>query len=77
MHFILNESIDKLNQFRGIYQCGYYREWSIKGQKNNQTQLEAIKVLTSQIERADSENSSIIILGDANLCSEKWEEEGL
>ena len=51
------------------------REWTVDGQKNNQLQLEAIKILTDQIERADSENVSIVMLGDTNLCSKKWNEE--
>ena len=33
---------------RNILVCGFYREWSIDGQKNNKTQLDAIKVLTDQ-----------------------------
>ena len=35
-------------------------------------QLEAIKILTNQIEIADSENKKIIVLGDANMCTSKW-----
>ena len=35
-------------------------------------QLDAITILTKQFEQADSENKKIIVLGDANLCSTKW-----
>ena len=61
---------------RNILACGFYREWSVDGQKTNQLQLASIKELTVQLETADSENVSIVMLGDVNLCAEKWNEEG-
>ena len=35
-------------------------------------QIEAIQCFTNQIERATNENKTVVIVGDANLCSEKW-----
>ena len=32
-----------------------------------------MEIFTEQIERAAAENKDLIIMGDANLCSEKWE----
>ena len=51
---------------------GFYREWSKDGLLTTDEQLTSIKVLTSQIERADTENKPIIIMGDANICTSKW-----
>ena len=53
---------------------GFYREWSHEGRKSSEIQLEAIKIFCSQIEKASSEGKNIIIQGDANLCSEKWQQ---
>ena len=51
---------------------GFYREWSPGGVKSIEAQVEAMRVFTNQIEQAAAENKNIIILGDANLCSIKW-----
>ena len=51
---------------------GFYREWAPRGIKSVPTQVEAIQCFTNQIERAAAENKIIVIVGDANLCSEKW-----
>ena len=51
---------------------GFYREWSPGGVKSIKAQVEAMRVFTNQIEQAAAENKNIIILGDANLCSIKW-----
>ena len=52
--------------------CGFYIEWSHEGILSADTQLEAIKVFTSQIERASKKNKSMIIQGDVDLCSNIW-----
>ena len=51
---------------------GFYREWSPLGKSTIEAQVTAMEVFTEQIERATAENKTILILGDANLCSEKW-----
>ena len=42
-------------------------------QHTNKT-LESLKTFTSQIQLAAREGKPTVILGDANFCSEKWEE---
>ena len=52
---------------------GFYREWApLGGIRNIDAQIEAIEIFTDQIERAAAEKKQLIILGDANLCSERW-----
>jgi exonuclease III len=34
-----------------------------------------MKILNDQIERESKENKSSIMMGDANLCAQKWDEE--
>ena len=52
---------------------GFYREWAPKGIDTIEAQVKAMEVFTSQIENAAAENKNLILLGDANLCSEKWD----
>ena len=49
---------------------GFYREWTPGGERTTTAQIEAIKCFTYQIERAAAENKTVVIVGDANLCSE-------
>ena len=42
------------------------------GLLNTESQLNAIKELTRQMELADASKLPIIMMGDANLCSMKW-----
>ena len=51
---------------------GFYREWAPGGDSSVLAQVKAMQIFTSQIERAVAENKSVIILGDANLCCERW-----
>ena len=53
---------------------GFYREWSQNGVKSEKMQVEQINKFTEQIERALTQSSKIIIMGDANLCSTKWKD---
>ena len=64
----------KQNHKHNILICGFYREWSNDGLLNTQDQLDAIRILTSQIEKADAEGKKIVVLGDANLCASKWDD---
>ena len=52
--------------------AGFYRVWMQEGSKNNECQLAAIKVFNSQLEKASENHNSVLVLGDANLCAEKW-----
>ena len=56
--------------------CGFYREWSHDGERLTKNQIESIRISNLQIEKAANENKTVIIQGDANLCSAKWLEEG-
>ena len=51
---------------------GFYREWAPLGKNTIEAQVTAMEMFTEQIERATAENKTILIMGDANLCSEKW-----
>jgi hypothetical protein len=51
---------------------GFYREWAPRGNKAVQAQVEAIQLFTNQIETAASEGKTMVVLGDANLCCERW-----
>ena len=53
---------------------GFYREWTRHGDSSQRRQIESIRILTTQIEKAAEESKSLLILGDANLCMEKWAE---
>ena len=53
---------------------GNYREWSNDGILNSEEQLTSLKILTSQMEKADGENKPIIMMGDMNICTTKWNE---
>ena len=59
---------------RNLLVCGFYREWTRKGVNSQGGQMEALKSFTTQIERAANEGKSLVLMGDANLCSEKWAE---
>jgi exonuclease III len=58
---------------KNVLVCGVYREWNRDGLKTEKDQKHRLKILTSQLEKATEENKIIIMIGDANLCSQKWE----
>ena len=49
-----------------------YRQWSSYGDKSEAKQNEQMTIFTNQIDSINKTNSNIIITGDANLCSIKW-----
>ena len=53
--------------------CGFYREWNRDGLKNETDQLNRLKHFSEQIQKATLENKVLVIMGDANLCSQQWE----
>ena len=55
---------------------GFYREWAPGGTNSIDAQVQSIQIFTSQIEKAASENKTILLLGDANLCCESWDSPG-
>ncbi len=54
---------------------GFYQEWTRNDDSTEVGQLQRMKILNDQMERAAKENKSIIMMGDANLCAPKWDEE--
>ena len=51
---------------------GFYRVWSHNGENSEASQLNRINIFTNQIEQASANFKDVIILGDANLDTNKW-----
>ena len=51
---------------------GFYREWTQNGDKTEAAQIKRIEVFSKQIKEANKTNCDMLIMGDANLCSTKW-----
>ena len=52
---------------------GFYREWTPNGNRSIEAQVTAIQSFTKQIENATGEGKSVLVMGDANLCTLKWD----
>ena len=65
----------KQNTGKNLLVCGYYREWSKNGKKTEKEQVESIKVLIEQMEKATNEKNTVVMLGDMNINAEKWRDE--
>ena len=63
------------NNQKNLLVCGFYREWTRNGNNTENEQSLRLKIIIDQMERATRENKSTIMLGDANLCAHKWDEE--
>ena len=55
---------------------GFYREWTQDGQNSEAAQISRMEIFLEQVEKVSSKYEYIMILGDANLDSNKWEESG-
>ena len=55
--------------------AGYFIEWTWNGDNSEKAQMERMDNFAAQIEKANEKSCNIVILGDANLCSEKWNED--
>ena len=55
--------------------AGFYRQWSSKGDKSEKMQIKQVKDFAIQIESIAKKCNRVIITGDANLCSLKWNDE--
>ena len=53
---------------------GFYHECAQNGKTDESSQIERIKILTSQIDYAAKKYKNILVLGDANLDMNKWNE---
>ncbi len=60
---------------KNLLVCGFYREWTRNDDSTEAGQSQRMKILIDQMERAAKENKSIIMMGDANLCAQKWDGE--
>ena len=65
----------KQNTGKNLLVGGYYREWSKNGKKTEKEQVESIKVLIEQMEKATNEKKTVVMLGDMNINAEKWRDE--
>ena len=55
---------------------GFYREWSQVGTTTDKEQCELLETFSEQMTRANAEGKNVIVLGDANLDSGKWNDPG-
>ena len=53
----------------------FYREWTHNGVKTDDEQIKNLGLFCQQIEKCSTKYNNTIILGDMNLCSDKWKEE--
>ena len=53
---------------------GFYREWTQSGTISENEQCELLETLTDQMTRANMEQKNVIMIGDANLDSSKWDQ---
>ena len=54
--------------------AGFYRQWTHENLPKSEAEQNGVVILTNQIECAANEKKDLIIVGDANLCSKKWDE---
>ena len=52
----------------------FYREWTHNGVKSDEEQVKNMELFCEQIEKCSNRYNNIIILGDMNLCNEKWKD---
>ena len=64
----------KTNQAVPIAICGIYRQWSHNGDATEKMQVKQIEELAKQIDIACETYEKVVITGDVNLCSSKWED---
>ena len=55
--------------------AGFYRQWSSETCNKAEAELQGMDIFTDQIELAFKEAKNTIIMGDANLCANKWKDE--
>ena len=57
---------------QSVLVADFYREWNHKGDKSQTSQVECMVEFSNQIERAAEEGKQCVVMGDANLCFQKW-----
>ena len=65
--------LDRKNE-KNVIIGGFYREWTRNGESSYEKQMENLRIITEQFEKVTEEEKGVIILGDANLCTMKWED---
>jgi len=63
------------NKCKNLLVCGFYQELTRNDDSTEAGPSQRMKILIDQMERAAKENKSIIMMGDANLCAQKWDED--
>ena len=63
----------KIENKKSILIGGFYREWTQVGSRTDHEQCRILETLTDQMTKANTEGKRVVMLGDANLDSLKWE----
>ena len=71
--FGINKVLDVIMLVSIIESC--YREWNRNGLDSISDQVKRINILCDQFDKATLLTNRIIILGDMNLCSRKWNQD--
>ena len=53
---------------------GFYRQWTSESCKKEEAEEQGINIFIDQLEKATNEDKKVLIMGDANLCSNTWKE---
>ena len=53
----------------------FYREWTHNGIKSDAEQVKNMECFCQQIEQCSNKYNNTIVMGDMNLCSDKWKED--
>ena len=53
--------------------AGFYRQWSNEDGSKDEAEVKGMNIFTEQLETASKEEKNMIVMGDANLCSNKWQ----
>ena len=53
--------------------AGFYRQWSNEDGTKEDAEEIGMNIFSEQLEKAYKEEKNLIVMGDANLCSNKWQ----
>ena len=59
---------------RSLVIGGFYREWTRQGDSRKESQMNSLKIFTQQILKGADANKPTIVMGDANLCMDRWKD---
>ena len=52
--------------------AGFYRQWSNEDGSKEEAEENGMNIFSEQLDKAYKEEKNLIVMGDANLCSNKW-----